>query len=297
MAASETSQIGPFFFQSSLCHAKFLYFAGGRFWWRGSCLPPWLSRRRPRWKYAAFSYMICSRQGLISTCQMLDSRKARQNECVGLAPVITFASYDIDEQDSVTTSVAGYVHGDENIRLGWLKSLLTTNHSDPPALLQISFEASGGSGAAAAEAAGRWGGENKARRGVRGEEGKARRGGESAARRGERGEEGRSRRGRESAARRDVNVMRMEYSRDVFALLHQGQQTFVFWLHCCDARAKIYTNIRLKTWKKWYLRDINLILQFLADAKDVLFLSLRIKCWESFQDFAGTILFLLLVAP
>ena len=228
MAASETSQIGPFFFQSSLCHAKFLYFAGGRFWWRGSCLPPWLSRRRPRWKYAAFSYMICSRQGLISTCQMLDSRKARQNECVGLAPVITFASYDIDEQDSVTTSVAGYVHGDENIRLGWLKA----SHFS----------------------------------------------GESAARRGERGEEGRSRRGRESAARRDVNVMRMEYSRDVFALLHQGQQTFVFWLHCCDARAKIYTNIRLKTWKKWYLRDINLILQFSVDYKDLHFQKI-FHCW------------------
>ena len=181
------------------------------------------------------------------------------------------------------------MHGDENIRLGSLKSLLATNHSDLPALIQISFEASGGSGGfagsggavsgthcrpcrvllhrvwlARAPAVAREGRELLLllRRLRDGEEGKARRGGECATRReksgevekarrgGESGEEGRSRRGRESAARGDVNVMRMDYSHDVFALLHQGQETFVFWLHCCDSRAKIYANIRHKTWKK-----------------------------------------------
>ena len=47
---------------------------------------------------------------------------------------------------------------------------------------------------------------------------------------------------------------------------------------------------------KWYCRDITLILQFSADAMDLHFLSLRMKCSESLQGYASNILFLLLVA-
>ena len=106
-----------------------------------------------------------------------------------------------------------------------------------------------------------------ARRGTNSEQGRARRGREGAARRGGRWEEGRARQGGEGAARRrvwrgregaerreraasrgksgkHVIVVRMIFSRDVFARLHKVQATFVVWLPCCNSLVEIYTNIR-----------------------------------------------------
>ena len=40
--------------------------------------------------------------------------------------------------------------------------------------------------------------------------------------------------------------MRLNLSRNVFALLHQVQEKFVIWLHCSYLRWKIYTSIRHK---------------------------------------------------
>ena len=37
--------------------------------------------------------------------------------------------------------------------------------------------------------------------------------------------------------------VRMNFSIHVFVLLHQIQQTFVVWLHCCYSRPKIYRNL------------------------------------------------------
>ena len=61
---------------------------------------------------------------------VLDSQNNRQNECLGIASVITFASSDIDRQASGTTSVKGYLHGNEHILLGLLKHWLPMNHLD-----------------------------------------------------------------------------------------------------------------------------------------------------------------------
>ena len=71
---------------------------------------------------------------------VLDSRKSCQEECLGVASVITFACSHIDGPDSIT-SVEGYVHSDENIQLGSLRRWLPINHSELPELVDISFEA------------------------------------------------------------------------------------------------------------------------------------------------------------
>ena len=89
-----------------------------QFRWRGSYPPSWPSHRRPRWKYAACLYMFCSCQSSIGTCQILEGRVGftnnRQNECLGVAFVIKFASSDIDRPDSGTSPVEGYVHDDSD---------------------------------------------------------------------------------------------------------------------------------------------------------------------------------------
>ena len=45
---------------------------------------------------------------------VLDSQNNRQNECLGVAFVIKFASSDIDRPDSGTSPVEGYVHDDSD---------------------------------------------------------------------------------------------------------------------------------------------------------------------------------------
>ena len=66
---------------------------------------------------------------------VLDSQNNRQNECLGVAFVIKFASSDIARPDSGTFQVEGYVHDDEKIRL---KRWQPMNHSDLSELLQTS---------------------------------------------------------------------------------------------------------------------------------------------------------------
>ena len=72
---------------------------------------------------------------------VLDSRKTRQEECLGVASVITFACSHISRSDFEMTLIEGYVHGDANIRLGSLKRWLPMNHRELPELLEIKFEA------------------------------------------------------------------------------------------------------------------------------------------------------------
>ena len=72
---------------------------------------------------------------------VLDSRKTRQEECLGVASVITFACSHISRSDFEMTLIEGYVHGDANIRLGSLKRWLPMNHLELPELLEIKFEA------------------------------------------------------------------------------------------------------------------------------------------------------------
>ena len=72
---------------------------------------------------------------------VLDSRKTRQEECLGVASVITFACSHISRSDFEMTLIEGYVHGDANIRLGSLKRWLPMNHRELPELLEIEFEA------------------------------------------------------------------------------------------------------------------------------------------------------------
>ena len=60
MSASETSQIGPFFFESSFCYAKHLDFALGRFWWRGRGPPSWKRREASKIKICSVLIHVLS---------------------------------------------------------------------------------------------------------------------------------------------------------------------------------------------------------------------------------------------
>ena len=70
-----------------------------------------------------------------------NSRKTRQEECLGVASVITFACSHISRSDLGMILVEGCVHGNANIRLGSLKRWLPMNHRGLPELLEIKFEA------------------------------------------------------------------------------------------------------------------------------------------------------------
>ena len=72
---------------------------------------------------------------------VLDSRKNQQEECLGVASVITFACSHISRLDLGMILIEGYVHGYANILFGSLKRWLPMNHRELPELLEIEFEA------------------------------------------------------------------------------------------------------------------------------------------------------------
>ena len=77
----------------------------------------------------------------------LNSRKNRQEQCLGVASVITCACFHIFriQIGLGMTLVEGYVHGYANIPLGSLKAWLPMNHRRfpevGPELVEIEFEA------------------------------------------------------------------------------------------------------------------------------------------------------------
>ena len=60
---------------------------------------------------------------------VLDSRKNRQEECLGVASVITFACSHISRSFLEMTLFDSYVHGNANIRLGFAQTLAANESS------------------------------------------------------------------------------------------------------------------------------------------------------------------------
>ena len=70
---------------------------------------------------------------------LLDSRKERQNECLGVADVITFTCSDLSVTEPWTFSVEGFVHGNREIGGCSLKQWMPINHIHE--LKALEFEA------------------------------------------------------------------------------------------------------------------------------------------------------------
>ena len=69
---------------------------------------------------------------------LLDSRKARQEECLGVADTITFTCSDLSGTEPRTFSVEGFIHGCREIGGCSLNQWLPMNHI--PELKAIDFE-------------------------------------------------------------------------------------------------------------------------------------------------------------
>ena len=95
IAASETSQIGPFFFESS--NLTLLLVDSDD---EAAVLPPDQDAGvRDENMQCAHTWLVLAKARLApakSWKDVFDSRKKRQNKCLGVASVITFASSDID---------------------------------------------------------------------------------------------------------------------------------------------------------------------------------------------------------
>jgi hypothetical protein len=71
---------------------------------------------------------------LVDTCPnstfkaLLESRKARQEECLGVADTITFTCSDLSGIEARTFSVEGFVHGNREIGFCSLNQWLPINH-------------------------------------------------------------------------------------------------------------------------------------------------------------------------
>lgn len=70
---------------------------------------------------------------------LLDSRKERQNECLGVADVITFTCSDLSVTEPWTFSVEGFVHGNREIGGCSLKQWMPISHIHE--LKALEFEA------------------------------------------------------------------------------------------------------------------------------------------------------------
>ena len=91
------------------------------------------------WLFRAevFGDLDCSPSATVKA--LLDSRKKRQEECLGVADTITFTCSELSVTEPRTISVQGFVHGNGKIGECSLKQWLPTNHI--PELKEITFEA------------------------------------------------------------------------------------------------------------------------------------------------------------